>query len=78
MDKFIWRGKFIRSNTFRNVKIIEEVINYLDKEIQKETERIQRILPEISYAIVGISILLFIIIVLIPFIQIYLDGLLFI
>ncbi len=55
-------------------EIIQELINYLDKEIKKEVDRILKILPEISYGAVGISILLFIIIVLIPYMQIYLGS----
>lgn len=62
----------------KSIENMGKSIEYLDKEIGKEIERTLKILSEISYGIVGIALLLFIIIVLIPCLQIYLGGILFI
>lgn len=57
---------------------LEKVIEYIDIEIEKETKRVMKLLPRISYTIIGIVLFLFLIIVLIPCIQVYLSGFLFI
>lgn len=62
----------------KNIHILEIALQYIDKEIEKEMSRTLRILPEISYIFVGIALLAFIITILIPCIQIYLGGFLFI
>ena len=54
------------------IEVIEKVIEYINIEIENEMNRLLKILPEISYGIVGISILIFVITVLLPCIQIYL------
>lgn len=59
------------------IEVIEKVIEYINIEIENEMNRLLKILPEISYGIVGISILIFVITVLLPCIQIYLSGFLF-
>lgn len=62
----------------KSVQVTDVAIEYIDKEIGKEIERVLKILPEISYAVVGIALLIFIITILIPCMQIYLGGFLFI
>lgn len=57
---------------------LEKVIEYLDVEIEKETKRVMNLLPKISYTIIGTIIFLFLIIILIPCLQVYLNGFLFI
>ena len=42
--------------------------------IEKELDRVLRLLPEISYILVGIVLLIFVITILIPCMQIYLGG----
>ena len=62
----------------KNVHTLDIAIQYMDKEIEKEMNRTLKILPEISYIFVGIALFAFIITILIPCIQIYLGGFLFI
>lgn len=57
---------------------LEKVVEYLDIEIENETKRVMNLLPKISYTIIGIIIFLFLIIILIPCLQVYLSGFLFI
>ena len=62
----------------KSVYMLNTVIEYIDKEIDKEMNRTLKLLPEISYILVGIALLAFIITILLPCIQIYLGGFLFI
>lgn len=62
----------------RSVHTLDTAIEYIDKEIEKEISRTLRILPEISYILVGIALFAFIVTILVPCMQIYLGGLLFI
>jgi len=57
---------------------LEKIIEYVDIEIEKEVKRIERLLPKISYSVIGIILILFLSIILIPCVQVYLGGFLFI
>ena len=61
----------------KSVHTLDIAIQYMDKEIEKEMKRTLKILPEISYIFVGIALFAFIFTILIPCIQIYLGGFLF-
>lgn len=61
----------------RSIHTLEIAIEYIDKEIEKEMNRTLKILPEISYVLVGIALLVFIVTILVPCMQIYLGDLLF-
>ena len=69
---------FKKGSKLRTVHTLDTAIQYMDKEIEKEINRTLKILPEISYVLVGIALLTFIVTILIPCMQIYLGGLLFI
>ncbi len=58
-------------------ELMEKVEQYIDFEIENEINKLLRILPEISYIIVGIAVLIFIITILMPVMQVYLGGFLF-
>ena len=62
----------------KSIHTFDMAIQYLHREIEKEISRTLRILPEISYVLVGVALLVFIVTILVPCIQIYLGGLLFI
>ena len=64
-----------RSNT---QETLQKIIEYVDLEIEKETKKVMKLLPKISYSVIGIVLILFLIIILIPCIQVYLGGFLFI
>lgn len=67
-----------KGTNLRTVHTLDIVIQYVDKEIEREMSRTLKILPELSYILVGIALLIFIIMILVPCIQIYLGGFLFI
>ena len=58
------------------IDIIDRTINHLDSEIEDSINRLLKRLLEISYIIIGISLILFILLVVIPYLQIYLGELL--
>ena len=62
----------------KTVHTLNTAISYMDKEIEKEMNRTLKLLPEISYILVGIALITFVITILVPCIQIYLGGFLFI
>ena len=61
----------------KSIHTLDIAIHYMDNEIEKEMSRTLKILPEISYIFVGIALFSFIFTILIPCIQIYLGGFLF-
>ncbi len=67
-----------KSEKTKDIQDFTSALKYLDKDIEKEIQKVLKKLPEISYVIVGIALLLFVVTVLIPCMQIYLSGLLFI
>lgn len=67
-----------KSNNNKLSDITEKVIKYIDYEIENQINNLLRILHIFSYGVVGVAILIFTIIILIPSIQVYLGGFLFI
>lgn len=62
----------------KKFEAMNKSIEYLDLQIEKEIEKLLKRLSRISYAIVGITLLLFVGIILIPCLSIYLGSFLFI
>lgn len=67
-----------KSANNKSTEITEKVIKYVDFEIENQINRLLKILPMISYGVVGIAILIFTVLILIPCIQVFLGGFLFI
>ncbi len=59
------------------VEMMEKLVEYMDIDIDNALERIMKILPEIAGAVVGAVLIFFVIVVLVPCIQIYMGGFLF-
>lgn len=71
--------EMLKKSTNNNLTdVMEKVIKYVDFEIENQIDRLLKILPMFSYGIVGMAILIFTVIILIPCIQVYLGGFLFI
>jgi hypothetical protein len=49
----------------------------MDTDIDNTMEKIIKVLPEISYSIVGIVLVFFVVVILVPCIQVYMGGFLF-
>lgn len=58
-------------------EMMEKLIEYMDIDINNTLERIMKVLPEIAYSIVGVVLIFFVVVVLVPAIQVYMGGFLF-
>lgn len=58
-------------------EMIEKLLEYMDQDIDNTMEKIIKVLPEISYLFVGIVLIFFVIVVLVPCIQMYMGNFLF-
>ena len=58
-------------------EMLEKLLEYMDQDIDNTMEKIMRVLPEVSYAIVGVVLIFFVIVVLVPCIQMYMGNFLF-
>ena len=58
-------------------EMIEKLLEYMDQDIENTMDKIMKVLPEVSYAIVGVVLIFFVIVVLVPCIQVYMGGWLF-
>lgn len=67
-----------KGNKTNMIEVISKAIEYMNFDIEIQDSKLLKVLPAISYAIVGVTILLFTVTIIIPCIQIYLGGFLFI
>ena len=58
-------------------EMIAKLLEYMDQDIDNTMEKIIKILPEVSYAVVGVVLIFFVVVVLVPCIQLYMGGFLF-
>lgn len=58
-------------------EMMEKLIIYMDQDIDNTMYKIMKVLPEVSYAIVGVVLIFFVVVVLVPCIQVYMGGFLF-
>ena len=58
-------------------EMMAKLVEYMDQDIDNTMEKIMKVLPEISYALVGIVLIFFVVVVLVPCIQVYMGGFLF-
>jgi len=58
-------------------EIMEKLLELLDMDINHSLEKIMKALPQIVYAIVGVVLIFFVIVVLVPVIQLYMGNFMF-
>lgn len=58
-------------------EMIEKLVEYLDIDIDNILDKIMKTLPEVVYAIVGIVLVFFVVVVLVPCVQVYMGNFLF-
>lgn len=58
-------------------EMIEKVVEYMDIDIENLTNKIMKVLPQVVYAIVGVLLIFFVLIVLVPCVQVYMGNFLF-
>lgn len=57
--------------------MMEKLLDYMDVDIQNSLAKIMKVLPEISYALVGAVIILLVVVLLVPCIQLYMGDFMF-
>ncbi len=58
-------------------EMMDKLVEYMDIDIDNTLEKIMKVLPEIAYAIVGIVLIFFVVVVLVPCVEIYMGGFIF-
>ena len=58
-------------------EMIAKLLEYMDQDIDNTMEKIMKVLPEISYLLVGVVLIFFVVVVLVPCIQMYMGNFLF-
>ena len=58
-------------------EMMEKLIEYMDIDIDNIMEKVMKALPQVVYAIVGIVLIFFVLVVLVPCIQVYMGNFLF-
>lgn len=58
-------------------EMIEKLLQYIEVDIENTLEKIVKVLPEVSYIFVGIVLIFFVLVVLVPVIQVYMGGWMF-
>ncbi len=59
------------------VEMMEKLVEYMQIDIENIINRIMKVLPQIVYAIVGVVLIFFVLVVLVPCIQVYMATFLF-
>jgi len=58
-------------------EMMEKLIEYMDIDIDNIMTRIMKVLPQIVYSIVGILLIFFVLVVLVPCVQVYMGNFIF-
>lgn len=59
------------------VEMMEKLLEYMDIDIDNTIDKIMKVLPQIVYSIVGVVLIFFVIVVLVPCLQLYMGNFLF-
>ena len=59
------------------IEMMKKLIEYMEVEVNQTMDRIMTILPEIVYGVVGLVLIFFVLVVLVPCIQVYMGNFLF-
>ena len=58
-------------------EMMEKLVDYMEFDINNTIETITMVLPQILYGVVGVVLIFFVIVVLVPMIQLYFGNFLF-
>ncbi len=58
-------------------EMMEKLLVYMDQDIDNIMQKIIKVLPEVSYLFVGVVLIFFVVVVLVPCISVYMGGFLF-
>ena len=58
-------------------EMIEKLLDYMRIDIENIMQKIIKVLPQVVYSIVGVILIFFVLVVLVPLIQVYMGSFLF-
>lgn len=58
-------------------KMMDKLLDFVESDIDTILQRIMKVLPEVSYILVGTVLIFFVCVVLVPCIQVYMGGFMF-
>ena len=58
-------------------EMLSKLLEYMDMDINNTIDKIMKVMPEIVYSIVGVVLIFFVCVVLVPVIQVYMGSFLF-
>lgn len=58
-------------------EMMNKLLVYMDSDINNTIEKIMKVLPEVTYSVVGVVLIFFVVVVLVPILQLYMGGFLF-
>ena len=58
-------------------KMMDKLMEFIESDIDAILQRIMKVLPEVSYILVGVVLIFFVCVVLVPCIQVYMGGFMF-
>ena len=58
-------------------EMLGKLKEYMDIDIKNKMEKISSVMPQVVYSIVGIVLIFFVVVVLVPIIQVYMGNFLF-
>lgn len=58
-------------------KMMDKLMEFIESDIDTILQRIMKVLPEVSYILVGVVLIFFVCVVLVPCIQVYMGGFMF-
>ena len=58
-------------------EMMSKLVDYMEIDINNTLDKIMKVLPEVSYSIVGVVLIFFVLVILVPMIQVYMGTFLF-
>ena len=58
-------------------EMMEKLVEYMEIDINNILEKIMKVLPQLMYSIVGVVLIFFVLVVLVPMLQVYMGTFLF-
>lgn len=59
------------------VSMMEKLVEYMEMDIEAVLEKIMKLLPQVVYSIVGVVLIFFVLVVLVPILQVYMGNFMF-
>ena len=56
---------------------MEKLVEYMEIDIDNTMEKVMKTLPQAMYAIVGVVLIFFVVVVVVPMLEVYMGGFLF-